>query len=309
MSLDRVWHYTDGRGFEGIVTHDVLRATSFRHLNDSQEAEYATTVLQDAADALRERLPESSLARFDDLMGFAQRRNLDLFLLCAAQEPDLLTVWRGYGGQVSYAVELDANVPLLPVQRVRGKRHPNPPKDHVVEWDEDGEGRAFISNDPDRVHIEQVKWAPVQYDTVGIVDERVQRVADIAGRDSDPFNDVFLPWLNLADIELLALKNPAFLDEREARMILEVRPRWKFVHHRDGRYGTTPFIELSAENEENRTHAHDGFLQRPGTLPIKSVMIGPTPLGDEVLSATEEFLEFNGYPDVTVKRSKIPFRS
>lgn len=304
MTLNSIWHYTDGRGLEGIVTHDKLRATSFRHLNDSREADYATGLLKAAAEKRRDSVPAPYQARFDELMEYAERRGLDLFLLCAARKPDLLTVWRGYGGRVSYAIELDATVDLLPVERSKEKTHPHPPAGHEIERDEDG----YIVQDPDQLHIEAVPWRKVRYDTAG-VDQRVDRIAKLAEKPKHALTDMFLPWHELADIKMLELKHPAFKDEREARMILEVAPRWKFVYHYEGRFGVTPFIELSALNGENQRYANDRYLTKAGPLPIRSVTIGPTPLGDEVIDATREFLEVNGYPDVDVSRSTIPFRS
>ncbi len=304
MTLKSIWHYTDGRGLAGIVTQGTLRATSFRHLNDSREAEYATSLLRVAAGKRRDSIPGPYRARFDDLMVHAERRGLDLFLLCAARKPDLLTVWRAYGGQVSYAIELDATVELLPVQRFKETAHPHPPAGQRLEYDEEGN----IVYDPDQLHIEAVPWRKVRYDAAG-VDGRVDRIAKLAEKPPHPLTDIFLPWHELADIKMLELKHPAFKDEREARMIVEVAPRWKFVHHYDGRFGVTPFIELSAVNDGNQKWANDRYLTEAGTLPIRSVMIGPTPLGDEVIAATREFLEVNGYPDVDVSRSTVPFRS
>lgn len=304
MTLDSIWHYTDGRGLEGIVTHGTLRATSFRHLNDSREPDYATRLLQAAAEKRRDAIPAAQRDRFDELMKYAERRGLDLFLLCAARKPDLLTVWRGYGGKVSYAIELDAGVDLLPIQRSEETTHPYPPAGHEIERDEDG---SIIVN-PDQLHIEALPWRKVRYDTAG-VDGRVDRVAKLASKKGNTLADLLFPWQELADIRMLELKHPAFKDEREARMIVEVNPRWKFVHHYEGRFGVTPFIELSAVDDNNQRYPSDRYLTRAGTLPIRSVMIGPTPLGDEVIDATREFLEVNGYPDVAVSRSTIPFRS
>lgn len=306
MALSSVWHYTNGAGFHGLVTKHVLWATSFRHLNDSHEADYATTVLRKAAQDLRPSIPSAAQARFDQLMSAAERRGLNLFLLCAARKTNLLTVWRGYGGEVSYAVELDATVPLLPVERVAGDVHPFPPAGHEVEFDEH-EGGRFVVSDPDSVLIESAGWLAVRYDTAG-VEKRVQRMGDLAVRSPNTAADILGPWINLRDIKLLQLKNPDFKDEREARMIFEVLPRWKFVHHRDGRFGVTPYIQVSAESETTKANRLDNFLPEPGRLPIRSVMIGPTPLGQEIIDSTKEFLEFNGYPDVEVTKSEIPYR-
>lgn len=153
-----------------------------------------------------------------------------------------------------------------------------------------------------------IPWRKVRYNSAG-VDQRVEKIAKRAVEPEHELTDMFLSWHELADIKMLELKHPAFKDEREARMILEVNPRWKFTHHYEGRFGVTPFIELSAATDENQHYPNDRYLTKAGRLPIRSVQIGPTPLGDEVIGATREFLELNGYPDVYVSRSTIPFRS
>ncbi|WP_433585819.1 hypothetical protein [Microbacterium hydrocarbonoxydans] len=289
-----------------MVSNDVLWATSFRHLNDSQEADYATSVLQAKAEQIRSGLPEADHERFDKLTRLSGRRELQLFLLCAAQESNLLSVWRGYGGEISYAVELDGRVPLLPVRLREGSTHPSPPKGYEPEWDE-FDGQRFKIDDPDGHRVEYTEWLPVRYDTRG-VKARVKRIAGLAQREPDTFRDAVLPYMNFHDIRMMEFKNPDFRDEREARMIFDVHPRWMFVAHRHGKYGVTPYIHVSAESEDNRKTPYSSWLQSPGKLPIRSVTLGPTPLGDEAVEATREFLEFNGYPDVKVNRSLIPFR-
>lgn len=307
--LSSVWHYTNAEGLRSIVTNGVLWATSHRFMNDSQEPRHATLILNKAAEDARKKLTPTQIARFDKLMQYAERSGLEAFLLCAAREPDLLTVWRGYGSSVPYAIELDTSVDLLPVEQVAGESHPSPPAAWVREViDEDAEGRPIYGDDPDYVRIEIQGWTPVQYDSKTAL-TRVERIAKLARRDPDPLSDAFLTWMNLGGIDLLQLKHEAFIDEREARIVIEVYPRWKFVKHRSTRFGLTPYIEVSAADDENQSAANGGFVtQAAARLPIRAVHIGPSPLGDESVDALREFLEFSGYPDLPVLKSDTPFR-
>ncbi len=116
-ALTSVWHYTTAEGLRDIVNDRVLWATSHRFMNDSREPKHATMVLEEAATTKRKTLDPAHVERFDRLMGYAARKGLEAFLLCAARKPDLLTVWRGYGSSVPYAIELDATVDLLPVEQ------------------------------------------------------------------------------------------------------------------------------------------------------------------------------------------------
>ncbi|MCA1307142.1 hypothetical protein LC082_09545 [Microbacterium esteraromaticum] len=307
--LTSVWHYTTADGLHSIVTKSVLWASSHRFMNDSEEPKYATNVLRAAAAEVRLGLSSEQAERFDKLMRFAERSNLEAFLLCGAHQPDLLTVWRGYGSAVPYAIELDAQIELLPVAQSDIGEHPSPPQGwgrHVVDEDEDG--RPIYGEDPDAVRVEVQAWAPVQYDP-STARSRVERIAKLAARRPDPLADALLPWTNLAGIDLLQLKHPAFEDEREARMVFEVHPRWKFVKHRTTRFGLTPYIEVSAPERGNQHAINDRFLTKPASrLPIRAVHIGPSPLGDESVDSLAEFLEFHGYPNVPIEKSSTPFR-
>jgi hypothetical protein len=243
-------------------------------------------------------------------MQFAQRRELEAFLLCAAREPDLLTVWRAYGASVPYAIELDANADLLPIEQRDRDDHPSPPENWIREvLDEADDGRPILGRDPDQVRIEMSpKWKPVRYDDATAV-SRVELIAKLARKAPEPLADALLPYTNLARIDLLQLKHSAFKDEREARMVFEVNPRWKFVKHRPTRFGLTPYIELSAVEEANQNAANERYVTKPASrLPILAVHIGPSPLGDESMDALREFLEFHGYPDLPIKKSTTPFR-
>lgn len=307
--VESVWHYTTAEGLHSIVSQNVLWATSYRFMNDSQEPKYATSVLTEAANVAREDLEPAHVDRFDRHMRFAERNGLEAFLLCAAREPDLLTVWRGYGSAVPYAIELDATVDLLPVEQDSASAHPSPPEGWEPEiLDEDDEGNPIYGQDPDAVYIEIQGWTAVQYDAE-LARKRVERIAKLAGKQPNPLSEHLLPWMELGGIDLLQLKHPAFIDEREARTVFEVNPRWKFVKHRPTRFGLTPFIEVSAADDGNQYASNDRFVTRPAKkLPIRAVHIGPSPLGEESVTALREFLEFKGYPNLPVLKSDTPFR-
>lgn len=186
--------------------------------------------------------------------------------------------------------------------------HPFPPRDWEPEPDWDDEGHPIQSYDPDQVLIELQPWTAVRYDKKTAT-KRVERIAQLASQPPNPLSDALLPWMNLGGIDLLQMKHAAFKDEREARMVFEVRPRWKFVKHRATSFGLTPYIEESAFDHTNQNAANERFVTRPAKqLPIRAVHIGPSPVGDESVDALREFLEFHGYPDLPLAKSTTPFR-
>lgn len=306
--LASVWHYTTAEGLSSIVTSGVLWATSHRFMNDSEEPKHATKVLRSVEDSFRRELPWEQRMTFDALMSVAERGNLEVFLLCASYKPDLLTVWRGYGDAVPYAIELDARVPLLPVARREGDVHPSPPANREpapsgVRF----RGLTPMGPDPDHLKVVSHGWTRVRYDAAD-AELRVREIAKMAAGEDDPFKEMFWPSAVLGGIDLMQLKHPAFEDEREARMVFNVTPRWKFVRHRATRFGLTPYIEVSPADGGNLDPSGKFLTRAAARLPIKAVHIGPSPLGAESEDALREFLEFNGYPDTPVVKSETPFR-
>jgi hypothetical protein len=102
-----------------------------------------------------------------------------------------------------------------------------------------------------------------------------------------------------SSLSVLALKfkHPAFAEEREWRLVIQ-EPEISFLKFRAGHANIKPYIEL-------RHAAKDGSK----LLPLQKVVYGPTLRGDEVLVETiQMILEQNGYRDVAIESSDIPYR-
>lgn len=99
---DRLCHYTDFRGLQGILETHTLWATFTRTLNDGSEHTYGLKVVNDYI----ARLPNNgSLATFKASMELGLERN---FACCFCESSDLLTMWIAYsqrGG--GYCLEFD----------------------------------------------------------------------------------------------------------------------------------------------------------------------------------------------------------
>jgi hypothetical protein len=93
------------------------------------------------------------------------------------------------------------------------------------------------------------------------------------------------------------LKDISFSEEREWRLISVLQPDDRRVEFRAGRATLIPYYEFELTDEKNKT------------LPIKSIIVGPTPNEDESLQAVKTFLAQEGMSEqVAVISSKIPYR-
>lgn len=108
MAPTVVYHYTDARGFAGIVETAKLRATDFRYLNDSQELIYTWDELQRK---LGQRVEESDQFSEDykaALEAFERAKAQDLasaeysiFISCFSALKDSLNQWTLYADKGS----------------------------------------------------------------------------------------------------------------------------------------------------------------------------------------------------------------
>jgi len=95
------------------------------------------------------------------------------------------------------------------------------------------------------------------------------------------------------------LKHDSFHEEREWRLISLFEPAGARVRFRAGRTTLIPYYEF--ELTDGKTEGQ--------TLPVESIIVGPTPNAAESLHAIKALLEQEGMTDkVKVIASRIPYR-
>jgi hypothetical protein len=99
---DALYHYTSGQGFHGILTSNSLWGGNYAFMNDRSEFQYARDLLSSMLAVRLEKVAHSTTA---EVMKAAMHplalEGFDLYVACFCEEPDLLSQWRGYGGQDS----------------------------------------------------------------------------------------------------------------------------------------------------------------------------------------------------------------
>jgi hypothetical protein len=304
-----VWHYTNAAGLLSIVNNHVLWATASGYLNDRAEVNLGYHLLEaeldsraGSGDAFARRVLDGARASERSQAGPSPS---SFFILSAAEEGDLLSMWRCYGGErESYALGLDPTAPL---------RILCDPKAAALESD----GTTHLAR--------QRPWSPVRYDAdeqralaeavfdgmegeLAALGERVEREGEVTPR-------AVLETLGetLDDIEqaLALIKHPGFRGEQEVRhSTVLLHPSalsgWGgVVRYRPSPYGMAPHLWLTGDDPE----ATDSppFTSTAARLPVRAVAISPSPNGVAAEGSLRAMLVAHGY-DVDVRRSPIPFR-
>lgn len=110
---DVLYHYTDQRGFLGVLDSRVLWATKIQYLNDAAEL---VVPLRTAANILREKeaasnLPQSQREGLQSEhvgVGVVESANINIPVVSFCEDGDKLSMWRAYSRDgIGYAIGFD----------------------------------------------------------------------------------------------------------------------------------------------------------------------------------------------------------
>lgn len=312
-SDEEVWHYTTTAGLKSILVERKLWATSAAMLNDTSELGLGRSVLRDLlgrAEGISPEIQERALKLLD-----GNDEALVSFILSASRNGDSLTLWRNYGGnEVAYAVKLDRNRKLIPIEQVKGESHPTPPPDYPEpEYERVSEEEYALSFDPDFKFVSGGTWRRVTY-IQSADDRKVEAQLGKLVKDLTPTSNTLASataeytWRSIHS-PTVYWKHHGFMDEREVRAAWAASPSWKFVRYRPGRFGFIPYIEVATWVDD--LDYMPNFLAaepRRRTLPITDIRIGPTQFPNDAERALRMLLNDNGFGHVKIHQSGTPFR-
>lgn len=293
-SVERVWHYTNAAGAIGVITTSEVWATSVGSLNDTAEFAHGIGVLEEQlALVLQSRHVHPVQKSFMQNAVELARASIDvtpLYVFCASEEPDSLSQWRGYGGDVSYAVGLDVDGEIMAVvdeaheQRTLGRRGPWP------------------------------QWGKVLYDPEEQRKLMLRGLAFCAATTPEPGSIEEPPGLSVhhASGVLIGLsiycKHQAFSDEREVRLVTTVPEDTGALRFRPSRFGVTPYVRLAQPPDRDPWSSAWWTVPQHPRLPIGGVYVGPTPHAEAASQGVRSLLGAHNYRGVPVQESTVPFR-
>ncbi|WP_139205309.1 hypothetical protein [Plantibacter sp. MMLR14_011] len=311
---EHAWHYTTAHGLLEIVRRHRIWATSAAYMNDRNEIREGRDAIRRALDRRRPQLEEWQLKLLAKMGIDRDPTPISVFLLSAALDGDSLTLWRSYGAgaEAEYAIDLDPSVSLWPVIQNDAEQHPEPPPGYYENAQEEVEPGHFAQMyDPDAASVLVSGWGKVEYlrDTSRVVEVELEEIIGGLKKSAEgSFYIMFSDYQGGLDPTVF-FKQPGFSDEVEVRSTWRVDPWWRFVLHRVGRFGITPYVEVAASRgNPDRQHWRGIARDETGLLPIRSIRIGPTRGEDDAEVTLRALLDAYGYGGVKILRSSTPYR-
>lgn len=296
-----IWHYTDANGLLGILNSQELWATGLGFLNDSAELTYGRQLFAEVTqEALESRHVHPTQKEF--LRAVAREVDVrlssnDLFVCCASEAPDSLSQWRAYGGaQTPYALELT-------IDEAPAILDPAHPTSTGSTWSLGGQWTSVVyGRQEQRELILQLLAAvcamtPPPPTRVSTVDKpRVDVATQVTGHAA-----------SAAGI-IASLKDPAFEDEREVRLVVAAPPGVHVSRYRAGRYGITPYVCLAYPPEPAPRNSGYWTIDTKGALSLTRIMVGPSPHKESSKVGVRSLLHSLGIDDVPVISSASTVR-
>jgi hypothetical protein len=274
---DLLYHYCSAETFLSICTGKRLRFSDINSMNDSQEIKWGYSIWEDAATELHKITGVEFLDAVDEVLSQSGLRALGL-ASCFSKSGDVLSQWRAYA--------------------------------------DDGHGFA-IGFDAEAISSMAAAPLEVLYNKeqqLREVKEVVLAIYEIEkskghSRDHDFLNDCFRLYFDLA-----SLKNPAFFEESEVRLlhVLNVEPSnesFKLTSAGGIAFGeeaaATPISFLMRKNSPV-PYVDMSFTSKKYGTAIKEVVLGPK--NDSLMVGVSIFLETVGLPLVNVRKSAASYR-
>lgn len=288
-------HYTSGAGLLGIASSGAIHGSNYAFMNDRSEFQYAATLLQSTISAAAGATRSSVVRRVMSMVASQPLHDgVDIYLSCFCEASDLLSQWRGYGGEESrYCIQFDATRFRQSDTQVSGLV--------PVLYDEDAQ-RAWLA-DLAKLHVDLVESSrDLVYgdsDDDNLEDWRRR----VKGRGDGRMSERELAGVVARSIQTCAIplitrfKDPAFVEEREWRCVLIDRgENLDGLAFLESRGVVKPFRTLLTGSSDT------------DRLPITAVIVGSNRFDDQAAKSAQLILRRFGYEDVDVRRSRVPLR-
>lgn len=276
-AANTLWHYTDVFGFHGIVESNILRLADARFLNDRTERTYGVNVIRQLIERkLTDKDPVLPIEILRQIVGELNRPpEANLFICSFSERNSTMSQWERYAAHgFGYCLGFD-------------RRRLEKCLD-----DTDVELRQLIYGRMDQREAitRRVMQLAREFELDGKTNPKPLSVARI---------QVFSAAIAVELEELaLQLKTPDFRDEKEWRLIREVREVKKVA---------TKAPEFAPRGNLIKPYLELTFT-KPGTstcLPLVAVVCGPKLEGEVSVASAKYFLGRHGHDNVSVEHSKL----
>lgn len=274
---DVLYHYCSAETFLAICTGKKLRFSDLFSMNDSLEIHWGSDIWIEAANTLKNEVGHEFIDIIDEIFHVTGIFGL-LVASCFSLDGDTLSQWRAYA--------------------------------------DDGKGYCvgFKASELTKMSVRPLRVCYDKAEQIDICSKLIRALHTAESKSDEKYSSSFRTLCHLIRFDLAAFKNPAFIEEKEIRLVhtLDLLPSNKSLKVVDAggkHFGVehggdqvqfrmrdnvpSPFIDMS-------------FFQIDGKNIIQEVILGPK--NESSLTNISVFLETLGLENVNVRRSVASYR-
>jgi Protein of unknown function (DUF2971) len=275
---DILYHYCDAAGFLAICTSKKMRFSDIFSMNDFMEMHWGYHIWELSASGVMDEVGKDFLDKIDEVIHSSGIHGL-LIASCYSLDGDVLSQWRAYA--------------------------------------DDGKGYAigFSAKDLTGLPVRSLRVLYSKEEQVAEVKNVIKALYEAEKLEQIKFGSDFREVCFLLAYDLAALKNPAFVEEKEIRLIhlLDFEPSNNFLKlvdvggHAFGKPSEGLPVSFRMRGDVPVAFVDQDFTNDGAINPIKEVIIGPA--NHSLMTGISVFLETVGIGSVVVKKSKASYRS
>jgi len=274
---DVLYHYCDADAFLAICTNKKMRFSDLFSMNDFMEMHWGYSIWEQSATEMLDEVGKDFLDKMNEIIHSSGFYGL-LLASCYSLDGDVLSQWRAYTG--------------------------------------DGRGYAigFKAKDIIKLSTRPLKVLYNQKDQIKEMKIAIRVLHDVEKSEKTKFDRSFGTFCHVLAFDLAAYKNPAFVEEKEVRLVhvldfKESNDSLKLVDaggHAFGKKSKGVPVLFRMRDNAPVTFIEQDFTNNGKINPIKEVIIGPK--NDVLPTAISVFLETVGIGSVNIQRSKASYR-
>ncbi|HIF6627103.1 DUF2971 domain-containing protein [Serratia marcescens] len=270
--MNKIYHYTDLNGLQGIVENHCLRATNLHFLNDEEEMHHGINAFENALNHLNEELSEESIKILRNTLDRHKLSQVEHnYNISFCQKSDLLSQWRGYAATQGVCLEFDSD---------------------ELESALDYQDYQVLSRGVFYTSRDSTLEAKAEILTF-LKEENV-----IKKSKGDRLFE-YEKASQLVNMLTPFFKHDSFKEESEYRIIIQPKINSAPVKFRVNQHGLIPYLEVKAKKD----NAFNGLL------PLKNVKIGPCKNRAFMMQGLKFLLNQNGYIKTNISFTDVPFRA
>lgn len=297
---EMIFHYTTANGLLGVIKSNRLWASDVLYMNDATEVEYGRQLIIEVAAAAGAEakcpMAQTLCKSIDTVLYPVGMVGGGFYAACFCEEGDLLSQWRGYSGGVGgYSLGF----------KVRDLQH----------WHQSTPERRYVLRpvvyDPAEQR-ELIRSFLLNVD-VGLA----ELLAGHLAAHEQEVHAIAYATIQRQMLEcMLMMKNPAFKEEREWRLIhhrssFSREPEAK-VDYRPTRSFIVPFVALDITRMGPETLEHvpahaQADVRAYNRVPLATVIVGPSAHPEPAAAAVRTMLR-DLHMNADVINSKVPIR-